>query len=146
MIRKISAHYIFPVSGPALKYGIIICSKDGEIQNVIDTGGIIREMASLEFYDGILVPGFIKKENETEASLLEHLRIILNLNKNLRLEEGIRSITLDRAVDNQAGHIYGSFEAKKFPGINLISGIDFSLMRLRQDSRLRVLVPQGLPR
>ena len=57
--RRISAHYIFPGHSAALKYGIIQFDSDGLILNLMDTGGTLKETAGLEFYTGIITPGFI---------------------------------------------------------------------------------------
>lgn len=57
--RRISAHYIFPGHSNALKYGIIEFDSTGLILNLIDTGGTLKETAGLEFYTGIITPGFI---------------------------------------------------------------------------------------
>lgn len=58
-MRKISATYIFPGNQPPLKNGILVCSDDGLILGLEDTGGQLREQAGLEQYSGILVPAFI---------------------------------------------------------------------------------------
>jgi|GEM_PF-1047254 len=58
-LRRISAHYIFPGHINILKYGIIEFDTTGRITDLIDTGGVFNETAGLEFYSGILTPGFI---------------------------------------------------------------------------------------
>ncbi|MDP4189049.1 MAG: S-adenosylhomocysteine deaminase, partial [Bacteroidota bacterium] len=70
-MRKISAHYIFPVGAAPLKNGIVVLDDGGLILDVIDTGGILREAENIEFYNGILVPGFINAHCHLELS---HLR------------------------------------------------------------------------
>ncbi len=70
-MRKISANYIFPVSGKTLKYGILVLDDRNKIVDLIDTGGNLRESAGLEYYNGILVPGFINSHCHLELS---HLR------------------------------------------------------------------------
>jgi len=57
--RRISAHYIIPGHTASLKYGIVEFSSDGTILQLTDTGGEFRETAGLEFYSGIITPGFI---------------------------------------------------------------------------------------
>ena len=58
-MRKIAATYIFSGNGKPLKNGIVVCENDGTVIEVVDTSGDLREQAGLEFYNGILVPGFV---------------------------------------------------------------------------------------
>jgi hypothetical protein len=58
-MRKIAANYVMPVSSPPLKNGIVVIDDEGVILEVIDTGGRLRESSSLEFYRGIITPGFV---------------------------------------------------------------------------------------
>ncbi|RUT77707.1 amidohydrolase family protein [Ancylomarina longa] len=62
-MRKISANYIFPVISDPLKNGILILDDDNKILDIIDTGGKIKEIQDLEFYNGILIPGFVDAFN-----------------------------------------------------------------------------------
>lgn len=70
-MRKISANYIFPVTGKALKNGIIVLDSNNVITELIDTGGNLKETANLEFYNGILVPGFVNCHCHLELSHLK---------------------------------------------------------------------------
>ena len=56
-MRKLSASYLFPLSHPPLKHGILEISKSGEIISLYDTGGYLRETSSLEYFNGIIIPG-----------------------------------------------------------------------------------------
>jgi len=58
-MRKISANYVFPVTSPPLKNGILILDDNNRITDVVDTKGKIREIQNLEFYSGVIVPGFV---------------------------------------------------------------------------------------
>jgi len=58
-MRKISANLILPVSLPPLINGIIRLDDRGTILEVTDTGGRLREESGLEFYSGIILPGFV---------------------------------------------------------------------------------------
>ncbi len=69
---KIAATYIFPGNRPPLKNGILICENDGRIVEVVDTGGKITEQENLEYYSGILVPGFINTHCHLELSFLKN--------------------------------------------------------------------------
>ncbi|MCY1721257.1 amidohydrolase family protein [Prolixibacteraceae bacterium Z1-6] len=70
-MRKIAATYIFPVSGAPIKNGILVCNDDGTIVEVIDRGENFREEAGVEFYSGILVPGFVNVHCHLEFSHLK---------------------------------------------------------------------------
>lgn len=69
-MRKIAANYIFPVSQDPLKNGILITEDDGTVLDVINTGGDIRESENLEFYNGIITPGFVNAHCHLELSYL----------------------------------------------------------------------------
>jgi aminodeoxyfutalosine deaminase len=58
-MRRIAADYIFPVSAPPLKNGIIEFDDQGKILSLTDTHGDLKEISRLEYYNGVLVPGFI---------------------------------------------------------------------------------------
>lgn len=58
-MRKISANYIFPVTSAPLKNGILILDEKNYIVDIIDTKGEIKEIQNLEFYSGVIIPGFI---------------------------------------------------------------------------------------
>lgn len=70
-MRKISATWIFPGNQSPLKNGILICDDDGTVIDLIDTGGQLREQAGMEFYSGILVPGFVNAHCHLELSHLK---------------------------------------------------------------------------
>ena len=71
MMRKLSAHYIILGTGAILKKGIIILTNDGIVADIIDTNGELDEMAGVEFYSGVLMPGFVNAHCHLELS---HLR------------------------------------------------------------------------
>ena len=70
-MRKIAATYIFPINKPPIKNGTLICETDGTIIEIIDNKGVIKEEPGLEFYSGILVPGFINTHCHLELSHLK---------------------------------------------------------------------------
>ena len=69
-MRKLSAHYIFTGMGNVLVKGIIILSDDGTVADIIDTNGELEERSGVEFYSGILVPGFVNAHCHLELSHL----------------------------------------------------------------------------
>lgn len=70
-MRKIAATWVFPGNQPPLKNGILVCENDGTVMDLIDTGGQLREQAGLEYYSGILVPGFVNAHCHLELSHLK---------------------------------------------------------------------------
>ncbi len=66
-MRRISARYVF-TGNSFLDKGIVELDDSGLITAVIDPGGILSEQASLEFYDGIIVPGFVNAHCHLELS------------------------------------------------------------------------------
>ncbi len=75
-MRKITADYIYPVSSKPLKNGIVIVGNKGEILDLIDTQGSIQEVANLEHYNGIIVPGFVNAHCHLELSYFKHLEMV----------------------------------------------------------------------
>ena len=71
ILRYLSANYIFPVSSPPLCNGIVCVNDIGCIVDVTDTGGKLKEREKLEFYNGILVPGFVNAHCHLELSHLK---------------------------------------------------------------------------
>jgi len=97
-MRKIAANYIFPVSRPPIKNGIIVVDDNGCILEVRDTGGKLREEPGLEFYNGVIVPGFVNSHSHLEYSyvknlipqgggLVEFIKAIVNIKANVVAEE-----------------------------------------------------------
>jgi cytosine/adenosine deaminase-related metal-dependent hydrolase len=70
MIRRLAADWVFPVSSPPLRRGILHLDEEGQILEVEDTGGRMHDSAGLEFYNGILVPGFVNSHCHLELSYL----------------------------------------------------------------------------
>lgn len=71
-MRKIAATYLFPIHKKPIKNGILVCTDDGEILDIIDNKGILREQPNMEFYSGILVPGFVNVHCHLELSHLQN--------------------------------------------------------------------------
>lgn len=71
IMRKIAAQYIFTGTGAILTKGIVNVTDDGIIADIIDTNGQLDEQAGVEFYNGVLVPGFINAHCHLELSHLK---------------------------------------------------------------------------
>ena len=70
-MRRLAANYVFPVSSHPIKNGIIEVDDDGTISQIIDPGAQFRELRKVEFYNGILVPGFVNCHCHLELSALK---------------------------------------------------------------------------
>lgn len=71
-MRKIAAHYIFTCEGEPIKNGYVLLDDD---MTVIETGRLENECESTEFYNGIIVPGFVNCHCHSELSHLKgHFR------------------------------------------------------------------------
>ncbi len=70
-MRKIAATYIFPINQPPIKNGILTCSDEGTIIEISSFHENITEKPGLEFYSGILVPGFVNTHCHLELSQLK---------------------------------------------------------------------------
>jgi cytosine/adenosine deaminase-related metal-dependent hydrolase len=58
-MRKIAANYIFPISSEPIKNGVLVLDNSNIIVEIIDNKGELKEAEKTEFYNGILVPGFV---------------------------------------------------------------------------------------
>ncbi len=62
-MRKIAATYIFPITQAPIKNGILVCEDNGTIVKIIKPKGAFKEEAGVEFYSGIITPGFVALSN-----------------------------------------------------------------------------------
>ncbi|MDP4222418.1 MAG: amidohydrolase family protein [Bacteroidota bacterium] len=67
-MRYLSAQYVFTNAGPPLKRALVIADDDGTIRSVEDTNGNLPEKGSLEFFNGIIIPGFVNCHCHLELS------------------------------------------------------------------------------
>jgi aminodeoxyfutalosine deaminase len=72
-MKHFSAQYVFTNSGPPLKRAIITIENDGTIINVEDTRGDLQEKSSVEFHNGIIIPGFVNCHCHLELSHMKWL-------------------------------------------------------------------------
>jgi cytosine/adenosine deaminase-related metal-dependent hydrolase len=70
-MRRLSAQFILTNAGPPLKRGVITTNDDGTIIKVENTNGSLREHQSVEFHNGIIVPGFVNCHCHLELSHLK---------------------------------------------------------------------------
>ena len=67
-MRKIAAHYIYPINGDPVKYGVLTVDDNGTILELSQSNDNLQETASVEFYNGIIVPGFVNAHCHLELS------------------------------------------------------------------------------
>jgi cytosine/adenosine deaminase-related metal-dependent hydrolase len=70
-MRKISAHLIIDGRGNYYPKGILTIDESGNILDICDTKGILNESAEVEFYSGVIVPGFVNAHCHLELSHLK---------------------------------------------------------------------------
>ena len=90
-MRKIAANYIFPITSAPIKNGVVVIDDDGTVIEIIDNGGELIETQSLEFYNGILVPGLVNAHCHLELSYLKG-----KIEQNTGLGDFIKTIVQSR--------------------------------------------------
>lgn len=70
-MKRFSANYILSSNGKLIKNGIIVLDINNAIVDVIDPQGEVLELASMEFHNGIIVPGFVNAHCHLELSHLK---------------------------------------------------------------------------
>jgi cytosine/adenosine deaminase-related metal-dependent hydrolase len=78
-VRKLSAHLIFTLTGNPLPHGIITVDENGLI-TAISAPGEVKENHPVDFYDGIIVPGFVNAHCHLELS---HLKDVIPSEKGI---------------------------------------------------------------
>jgi aminodeoxyfutalosine deaminase len=73
MMRHLSAQYIFTNDGPPLKRGIVTVDDYGTVTGIEDNGGDLAERESVEFHNGIIIPGFVNCHCHLELSYMRDL-------------------------------------------------------------------------
>jgi len=101
-MRKVAAHYVFPVSAPPIRNGLVTLSDEGEI---LSLGEMQEEEEGVEFYSGVLIPGFVNAHCHLELShllgempeglgLSQFLAGVVRLRQKKSQEEVYRAISL----------------------------------------------------
>jgi len=91
-MRKISAHYYLKSSGTFGKRPIIEVNHEGLITAVRELGDNFREEPGLEYFPGIIVPGFVASVAGDDISTVQKLGLT---NGVLRLQAGSALLALD---------------------------------------------------
>jgi len=103
-MRKLAANYIITGIGDILKNSYIELTEEGEIVKIVDTKGDLPEIAQLEFYNGVLIPGFVNAHAHLELSHLKNklkqkkglpffIKELRNLRENISPEEKQKAIS-----------------------------------------------------
>lgn len=70
-MRRIAAHYIFPIAGPPIRNGIVTLDDSGAVLDLSASSGELQESEGVEFYSGALAPGFVNAHCHLELSHLK---------------------------------------------------------------------------
>jgi cytosine/adenosine deaminase-related metal-dependent hydrolase len=70
-MKRLSAQYIITNTGPVLKRAIVNTEDDGTIISIEETKGELTEKHTVEFYNGIIIPGFVNCHCHLELSHLK---------------------------------------------------------------------------
>lgn len=71
MFRKFSADFVFPVSSPPIKNGVVTTDEDGRIVEVASPDSPSKGEGDVQYYPGIIVPGFVNAHCHLELSHLK---------------------------------------------------------------------------
>ncbi len=113
-MRRIAANYIFTGEGSVLKNGIVEVDDTGRIIKVVDTKGELKESHKLEFYNGVITPGFINTHCHLELSELKDkipqgkglpafIKEIFEYKNQKKVENTDRAIELQNTLMRNAG-------------------------------------------
>jgi cytosine/adenosine deaminase-related metal-dependent hydrolase len=72
-MKRFAAQYVITNNGPILKRAVIEVADDGKIVNIYDTQGKLDEIHSVEFYNGIIIPGFVNCHCHLELSHMKKM-------------------------------------------------------------------------
>ena len=67
-IRRIAAHQLHTQTGEVLPYGGVAIAENGEILEIFQLDAANPECEGVEFYNGILTPGFVNAHTHMELS------------------------------------------------------------------------------
>jgi cytosine/adenosine deaminase-related metal-dependent hydrolase len=95
-MKRFSAQYAITNAGPVLKRPVITVSDNGTITDIDDTGGELTERGSVEFHNGIIIPGFVNCHCHLELS---HMKGIIG--RGTGLTGFLESISKNRATDKE---------------------------------------------
>jgi len=143
-MKSLSAQYVITNTGRPLKRAVITTEDDGTIISIEDTKGALIEKRSTEFYNGIIVPGFVNSHCHPELydliSILEELKTLQLNFQYIPVEDLVSRATINIAKAPGEQDRFSSIEPGKKPGLLLIENVDLQNMRLLPESTLRRLI------
>ena len=134
-MKRFSAQYIITNSGSPLKRAIISTEDDGTIVSIEDTHGDLKEKHSVEFHNGIIIPGFVNSHCHLELSHMKE-----SISRDSGLVNFIDQVRNTRASDNES--IIGAAESADrdmfASGVNLCADICNTpfTFNLKKESRI----------
>jgi len=93
-MRRISAHYVITGEGDILKRGVVTVTSEGEVSG-LETLDDHSESPATEFYNGVLIPGFVNCHCHLELSHLKG-----TISRGTGLGGFIRAINATRQADD----------------------------------------------
>jgi cytosine/adenosine deaminase-related metal-dependent hydrolase len=137
-MKRFSAQYVITNTGPVLKRAILNIDDNGTILSIEETSGELTEERSIEFYNGIIVPGFVNCHCHLELSHLKD-----KIHEGGGLGEFIEQIRNER--ESTSGNIESSALAADnemfIRGVSLCADIcnTTHTFELKKESRIRYL-------
>jgi len=111
-MRKVSAHYYLRPDGTFGKRPIISMDDDGRIIHIREMGDDFKEEPSLEYFPGILVPGFVATINENNHSEIKKLQALSIANGVLRLKRDQQGLSSEEYIKAWSSIVISSIEAE----------------------------------
>jgi cytosine/adenosine deaminase-related metal-dependent hydrolase len=143
-MKSFSAQYVITNTGRPLKRAVITTEDDGTIISIEDTAGTLTEKRSTEFYNGIIIPGFVNSHCHPELSqlisILEELKTLQMSLPEIPIEDLVSWATINGAKALGEQELLGSIEPGKKPGLLLIENVDLQSMKLLPESFVRRLI------
>jgi len=102
-MRYISADYIFPISSEPIKNGVIAVDEDGTIIEVISDSKFQISNSEVDYYKGIICPGFVNAHCHLELSFMkdkiaEHIGMTGFIKDILKKRNDYSSDEIDSAI------------------------------------------------
>jgi cytosine/adenosine deaminase-related metal-dependent hydrolase len=100
-MKRFSAQYIITNSSPLLKRAIVTTEDDGTVISIEDTAGELKEKHSIEFHNGIIIPGFVNCHCHLELSHMKgSVRQGEGLGGFIEQIRGSREINADKIIQS----------------------------------------------
>lgn len=96
MLRYFSADWVFPVSTPPIRNGVIAVNQDGEIKEILTADASESRNLNVEQYIGAIVPGFINTHCHLELS-----HMLGQIPERTGLVEFVQTIIKSRQADHE---------------------------------------------